>query len=596
MSPRLYKSRFHRRFRKGRRQVEQLGNNAERHLERNFIRRLGSLFGVRRFVLSWLLLVILLIGCVIVQTRALSGYYQTPQPIAGGIYIEGIVGTFTNANPLYATGQVDDAVSRLLFSGLFKYNDQNNLVGDLASGWSVDKNGTTYTVRLRPHLTWQDGRPLTAQDVAFTYHVIQNPDAQSPLNASWQDVTIAATDDHTIVFKLPNPLSSFPYSLTTGIIPRHILGKLPMDQMRSASFNTTTPIGAGPFSLKSIQTTSGVNGTDEQQVALTPFAGYHADEPKLNNFIVHSFTTQRAMVSSYEKQELTAMVGLTRLPYHLAHDNSSVAYNMPLTAANYVFFKNSSGVLSDKRVRTALIEGANTTKILQGLGYQVTPVTEPLLVGQLGYNAKYQQPLQNIPLAEKQLTAAGWKLNKNDGLRYKNKQPLRFTLYAQDAPEYTAITSELKQEWRSLGADVQVYLQNSSDLQTTVAYHTYDALLYGISIGVDPDVFVYWDSSQADVRSQTRLNFSEYRSSVADVALEGGRTRLNPALRAIKYADFLKVWQADAPALGLYQPRFLYVTRGQVFGLTEHTLNSDTDRFDNVQTWMIREANVTNKN
>ena len=68
---------------------------------------------------------------------------------------------------------------------------------------------------------------------------------------------------------------------------------------------------------------------------------------------------------------------------------------------------------------------------------------------------------------------------------------------------------------------------------------------------------------------------------------------LDPALRAEKYKPFLQAWQADAPALGLYQPRFLYITRGAVYGLREHAINTDADRFANVQDWQIRQARKT---
>jgi peptide/nickel transport system substrate-binding protein len=140
---------------------------------------------------------------------------------------------------------------------------------------------------------------------------------------------------------------------------------------------------------------------------------------------------------------------------------------------------------------------------------------------------------------------------------------------------------------------VQLVSQDDATFQSTLAYHNYDAVLTAVSIGVDPDVFVYWDSMQADVRSPVRLNFSEYSNSTADASLEQGRTRLDPALRIIKYEAFLQQWQKDAPALGLYQPRYLYVSRGPVYGLQEHTINSPTDRFDNIQNWEILEARVS---
>jgi hypothetical protein len=87
---------------------------------------------------------------------------------------------------------------------------------------------------------------------------------------------------------------------------------------------------------------------------------------------------------------------------------------------------------------------------------------------------------------------------------------------------------------------------------------------------------------------------SEYKNTVADSALESGRTRLDPALRTIKYKPFLQAWQQDVPAIGLYQPRVLYVTSIAVAGFSDHAVNNAAERFYNIQNWQIRQAKVTN--
>src|SRR6202012_439422 len=132
-------------------------------------------------------------------------------------------------------------------------------------------------------------------------------------------------------------------------------------------------------------------------------------------------------------------------------------------------------------------------------------VKEPLLTGQLGYDSQYTQAAFNLKAAKQLLDQDGWVVGK-DGIRSKGPQKLSFGLTASDTPEYRMVTGMLKQQWAKLGVDLQISLQNSADFQNSVTYHAYDAILYGISIGTDPDVFVYWDSSQADVRSANRLN------------------------------------------------------------------------------------------
>ena len=580
--------------RRQQKQVEAAAEAAERSLDADLIGRFDKLLKVRRFTAGWLGLTAIVIVCTIIQTAALTSYYQTLQPTPGGIYNEGMVGTYSNANPLFATGSVDLAVSRLIFAGLLKYDDHNALVGDLASSYTIDATGKHYEVKLRPDLTWQDGQPLTAEDVVFTYHLVQNPDVQSPLISGWQNIAVTAPDKLTVRFDLPNAYSAFPYSLTTGIVPEHILGDVPATQMRSNPFNTIKPVGAGPFAWQAIQVSNSVDPDKVVNlIALQPFTHYAGGAPKLDGFVLHAFGSQDAMVDAFRKRDINAMNGLSGLPSDLAKANDIKEISFPSTAALIVFFKTSGGVLADTQVRQALVRGADAASILGGLPYATKPVREPLLIGQLGYDPAYAQAAYNLTDAKAILDKDGWALDK-DGGRVKNGQPLSFSLYVEDTTENRRTVQQLVDNWKALGVNATPVFQDLTDFQTTLQTRSYDALLHSVSIGADPDVFPYWDSSQADIRSASQLNFSEYKSSAADASLEAGRTRLDPALRAIKYRSFLQAWQADAPALGLYQPRLLYITRGPTYGLAEHTLNTDIDRYSSVADWEIHTQRVTN--
>ncbi len=595
---RALKLRFRRQLRMQKLQVEELGVQAEQRLEDDFFKRLERLGVVKRFVSTWLLLVVLLIGIVVAQIRSLSSYYQVQAAAPGGTYTEGVLGAFTNANPIYATGLVDTTVSELLFAGLLTYDQQNQLTGDLAESWTVNDARTTYTVKLRPSLTWHDGQKLTASDVVFTYKVIQNPDARSPLFNSWAGINVDAPDDRTIIFTLPNPLASFPYSLTTGIVPAHILGTVPMTNMRSVSFNSTQPVGAGPFQWQALELSGGTADRRQEKIALKAFADYHAGKPKLNGFVVQTFRDIDQMIKSFGDQAISGMAGLTQVPNGLQDDSTVRIYNLPLTAAVMTFFRTQDTVLADVHVRQALVLATDTRSILDSLPYPTRPVRQALLGGQAAADTKYDQAAYNPEAAAKMLDEAGWAIGAN-GMRIKANTPLTFSLFFLDSPEYASVAAQLAKQWRAVGVDVKLAPQKDVDFKSTLSdaqlsgIYKYDALLYGVSIGVDPDVYVYWHSSQLSLQSAVRLNFSQYHSGAADAGLEAGRTRLDPALRAIKYQPFLQAWQADAPALGLYQPRFLYITRGPVYGLSEASINTDAGRLTNVSNWQIRKEWVT---
>ena len=573
-------------FRRRRRKVEAFGQQADDHIERLLIRRINRLVSVRRFLFSWVILFAMITVVGVLQIRALSDYYLALQPVAGGVYSEGMVGSFTNANPIYATAGADNAVSRLVFSGLFKYDDQNRLVSDLAEKYELNAAETRYVVTLRKDVRWHDGQIFDADDVVFTYQSIQNIDAKSSLFASWQGIKVSRQDSYVISFDLPNPLSSFPYALTNGIVPKHILGEIPPSQLRSAPFNSS-PVGTGPFRWSSIEVT-GKNASDrKQRITLAAYQDYHLGAPKLAGITLRTFRDENDLIKSLQAKEIIGVAGLESLPASLNAADYQM-YNTPLTSAVMVFMNNSRETLKDVRVRKALVTSVNQRQLISKLSSPAQVVDSPLLKGQLGYDSQLVQPGFDLARANAFLDQAGWRMGPG-GIRQKAGKPLKLAFRSQDTANYVAASRYLQSAWRQAGIDLEVKYYSTEELQTSIiAGHDYDMLLYGISIGVDPDVFAYWHSSQASTTSLGRLNLSEYRSTAADQALEAGRTRSDPVLRAIKYRPFLEAWRNDAPALALYQPNYFYLTRDRVYGFSSAGLNSGADRFNNAHNWMIR--------
>jgi peptide/nickel transport system substrate-binding protein len=443
-------------------------------------------------------------------------------------------------------------------------------------------------VHLKKGIKWQDGKPFTADDVIFTYHTIQNSETQSPLYSSWKDITVTKQDAYTVNFDLPNPLSPFPYALTNGIIPAHLLKSIPPEQLRSAAFDTA-PIGTGPFELKYIDVSGNTANDRQQRIALQAYDQYWVGRPKLDGFSLTTFSDDQHLISAFEHKQLNAMSGLETLPPELANDSSVQTYSTPLTSAVMAFFNNSMANLNDVNIRRALTISVDRSQLENLFGSPIKLVTGPLLTGQLGYDSSITEPNYNLTAANQSLDQDGW-LRGAGGIRYKDGQPLSFTMSSQDTPQYSRVAQFLQQQWAKIGVKVVVHYYDAEDLQSIViANHSYDILLYGINIGVDPDVFAYWDSSQASVSSQGHLNLSEYKSAVTDQALEAGRTRSDPSIRVLKYKAFLTAWTGDMPALALYQPDLLYITRGPVFNYQRKADNSELDQFYNVNQWEVRQ-------
>jgi len=182
---------------------------------------------------------------------------------AGRAYVEGVLGRATNASPFGARSSADRALVALLFRGLVKLGPGTSIVGDLASSWQVDDSGRTWTFHLRPDQRWEDGEPITADDVAFTIDVLSSPIYTGQGGESWRDVATTVIDATTVELHLTTPLGGFLQAATQPIAPVHVLGDIPPDQLPDDPFGQQ-PVASGPYRLVYLDTQQAV------LAALTP--------------------------------------------------------------------------------------------------------------------------------------------------------------------------------------------------------------------------------------------------------------------------------------------------------------------------------------
>jgi peptide/nickel transport system substrate-binding protein len=308
-------------------------------------------------------------------------------------------------------------------------------------------------------------------------------------------------------------------------------------------------------------------------------------EPHLKRFIVRTYQDKDQLYAAFADKQITASSGFgVYEAEQYEKTGHAVLYEWPTANQAFTFFNTQQPILSDAGVRRALTQATRPQAAAAQFDYRFTTADAPLLPEHIGYNEQLTQLKFNQEEAKRELEAAGWVVGEG-GIRYKDGQPLKLQLVTQNSDVYPALAASLQEQWRAVGVDLQVRLLNNTDLSLQyIQSRKYDVLLYGISLGADPDVYSFWHSS---AEKDPGLNFSRYQSSDADVALESARARLDPKLRAAKYETFLRAWRNDAPAIAMYRPDFLYAAQTRVKGLDVVRLISPSDRFYNVQNWTI---------
>lgn len=570
--------------------AQKLTKTTLRHAHTFISLRLEHLAGVKRHVLGWIFLVILLITVSMVQWLSFRELYANNNaPASGGSYSEGVLGPLETLNPIFARSSAEKSAARLMFASLYNYDTTGHIKGDLAESVTVNEAETEYTVKLRRNLKWSDGAPLDARDVVFTVNLLKDARTQSSITG-WQSINVKQVDERTVQFTLPAPYAPFMHALTFPVLPQHSLSEVNPAELREHGYGKS-PVTSGPFAMRILQN---ANAEGSKKVLhLVANSQYHHGAPKLDRFQLYVYPTRDEITKGLKTSEIMAT---PELSYATQSDQIRHMYASRSYAINdgvYALFNTQSEVVSSRKVRQALVQSINTQALREKFAFARKPLHGPIFDDQVDGQLAGRLPY-DTEAAKKLLDEEGWKVVGNQ--RKKGEQVLQLSFVTLKGSDFETIARELVKVWQEtlhITVDLRVVDPNDASqnvLQSVLRPRGFDVLLYELVLGGDADVFAYWHSSQAN---QGGLNFANYNSAVADDALAAGRTKQSAKQRVSKYQTFTKHWQSDVPALALYQVQLDYIHLPSVSALDKSMrLVYPTDRFADVIYWTVRQDSV----
>jgi peptide/nickel transport system substrate-binding protein len=505
-------------------------------------------------------------------------------PAVGGGYTEGIVGQPRYLNPILSqTSAADRDLSQVLFSGLFGYDSEGNVVPRLAERYSVSDDGKEYTVTLRANAKWHDGSDVTVSDVLFTVNAIQDPAYKSPLRQNWQGIDIESKDDRTLVFTLKKPYFGFLEHLTVGILPKHIWETIPPERFVLADYNLVSPVGSGPYRYSDMKKDSNGNILSYDLRAFSP---YFDGEPYITKLSFHFYESEDGLVAAFRKKEVMGMSPLSSAGNDGLKDwKGSENHGFFLPRVFAVFFNPVKSVpLAYAEVREALSRATDrdalVREVLHGEG---VPAFSPLLP--FMEDAPSPQAIAfDIDVANRLLEEKGW-VKGDDGIRKKGEVRLEFDLAVPEWFDLRRTADILASQWAAIGVKANVKVLGVSDLsQSLIRPREYQALLYGEEMRLRPDYYSFWHSSQ---KTDPGLNLALFDDTAADDALTSLREELDPAKRKDLFSQFDQALGAKYPAVFLYSPKAFYVVSSQVKGMVLEKANDFSSRFSDLAHWYI---------
>ncbi|MEK7162927.1 MAG: peptide ABC transporter substrate-binding protein [Patescibacteria group bacterium] len=529
-------------------------------------------------------------------------------PVFGGRYTEGVIGQPSFINPVFiGNNDADRDLTELIFSDL----------SDLVESYKISSDGRVWNVRLKENIVWQDGEPITGDDVIFTIKTIQDPDSRSALFSSWQGVTTERISEREIKLTLSELYAFFEISLKElKPIPKHIFESLPIANLRLSDYNLE-PIGNGPFKFISFKKEkSGFIS----EYRLVGNERYFNQKPYLEEIVFKFHQNEDELVKAFNSGTIDGFGGLN------PKDFSKIGVNYQILKLRmpryYAVFLNSYSkpVLKDKNVRLALNYAIDKKSIVEKVfnGQAIWPAG-PLILGMKGYAADIY-PEENFSLEKANiiLDNLGWRLN-NDGIREiprKSKfdaeqkkigkesdspvgeaERLEFNLIVPQTPFLIETANLIKENWSNIGVKLNLIIRPVAEINDgAIKNRDYEMIIFGNIFGNSdsPDLYSFWHSSE---RFYPGFNLALYENKIADTLIESIRNNLNEQKRNRDLASLQSLIIQDSPAIFLFSPYYFYITKTSLKGFEDieqsrKIISFSSNRFENIEKWYVKTARV----
>lgn len=511
---------------------------------------------------------------VAAATIAVAGCSSSDKSTAGGQYGGTLIITppadASSLFPPLVSEQTDHWVQDQVFDRLAEINQDLTTVGDkgftprLAKSWTWAPDSMSIAFSIDPRARWHDGKPVTAADVRYTFKAFTDPKVASPNASALVNIdSVSVRDSLTAVvwFKKRTPEQFYDIAYQLVIIPEHVYGSIPMDQLRTSPL-TKTPIGSGRFRF--------VRWDPGTRIELVADTANYRGRPKLDRLI---FTPASASTAS--TQVLVGQADFMEgypIDRMAALDTSSVARGMTLPTFGYTFmamnrFAHKSTtmphpIFSDIRVRRALSMAVNREAMLENVfGKDGQIAHGPFPMSVKFADSTLRMPPYDTTAAKAMLDSSGWRAGP-DGMRARGGVPLRFSLLTPSTSVYRHRYAILLQAaFKQIGVQVDVDEADYPVVGGKTMSGDFDAVLWTFNMDPSPSgIRQVWGTAGIT----NGLNALHYSNKTVDAALDSAASSRDPAQTKRFASRAFQQIIDDVPAIFLYDVTLVYAANRRI--------------------------------
>jgi peptide/nickel transport system substrate-binding protein len=400
----------------------------------------------------------------------------------------GITYIWDTANPTF--GWYGYALRYLLYDTLVEEAGIGNFIPGLAESWSVSDDGLVWTFKIREGVTFHDGSPCTAEDVAWSLNWTIENEIETFAFYLVNFAEIVALDDTTLQVTLSDPVGNMEYLLMyVWILPRSVWEGMTYDEIMEFE-DLAAGIGTGPYKL--------VEWVEGEYLIIEANKDYWRTTPVIDRVIWQEFATEDAVVQALLAGEIDAVASdtlpLTAVETLEGAENVEVVAMESTTIDELIINSHEDGTqpesLWDPAVRLAIAYGIDKQRIVDVtfLGYAEPAIgIVPRVLGDW-----FNSDIKDIPFDPEEgarvLEEAGYVDSDGDGVREdKDGNPLEYRFYGTDTASNARTLEIISDGLAQVGISAPPTLMDEDSLIALYPAFDFDLVYWGWGLDPDPD-------------------------------------------------------------------------------------------------------------
>lgn len=459
--------------------------------------------------------------------------------------------------PLVSTDAYASDVQSYVQESLITRNpDTLEWEGLIAKSWQVSADGLTITFQMRDDVTFSDGKPLTADDVAFTFDFIMTEAIQAPRERAYLEkiASVKANGKYEVVFTYKEPYFEA-LSLAGGmtIFPKHFYEpylKTPQ------AFNESKGLllGSGPYQMPDPKGWT----PDKGNVELVRNERYWGDvQPSYNRILWKIIQNDSARLTTYRNGEIDAYGARPNEYADLKQDSQMMGksqnfeYMPPVAGYSYIGWNQERGGkptrFADKRVRQAMSHLTDVQRVIKDVFLDYAePAVSPFSNTSKQHDPALQPYAFNLEKAQALLKEVGYEDRNKDGvLEDAAGQPFEFKLTYFDANEDTKrMVLLLKDLYAKAGVKMIPFPQEWPVMLESLNKKDFDAITLGWTSGIETDIYQMFHSSQAKTDGDNTIS---YKNPALDSLIDKARATVDEVTRMPLWQQAEHIMYDDQP-------------------------------------------------